>query len=222
MADSPVLLWPYGEGTGTPKALVGTAPTGMYGGTSWVKDSLFGWIVADNGTGQVSREGVASPELPVGSTACTMEGWCFLNSVPGTLLAYGYLNGSSLGGPTNEHRILQVGANAFTDGVNGGNNKTWTTTTPTGRWCHVAMTYAGGAGGQAIFYLNGVADVTTTLSLNTTSGVERIRNGLRSDDGRGTTYLNGRMAFPAVYATALSPARIAAHYQAGLGMGVTY
>lgn len=211
LSDGPELYWPVQNGTGTPTALVGDSPT--QSGGVWTSDPLFGECQSLNGTStHISREGVFT-HVPEGNAARTIEGWCWLNSVPGTLFAYGYLYNS------NQHCILQVGATAFITG-DGAYSIPWTTVTPTGRWCYIAFTYAGGTAGAAVFYLNGVADVTTTMTLGTTPSNDRCRNGLRSDDSRGTTYLNGKVAHTAVYSSALTADQVKAHYLAGVRSGV--
>lgn len=64
-------------------------------------------------------------------------------------------------------------------------------------------------------YQNTVVDVSTTATWSTTASPDRVRGGLRSDDGRATGYYPGRLAAVALYPTALSAAQISVHYQEG-------
>ena len=78
-------------------------------------------------------------------------------------------------------------------------------------WTHLAMTKAGST---LTLYVNGAAVATTTVSgiVNTSTGILAIgRTGASSSD-----YFNGQIDEVAVYPTALSAARIAAHHTAGV------
>ena len=225
LADSPVLMWALDERTGTTfRDLNSNANHAAISSISSFAAGPVPDVSAPvlNGTNSSANRdagvgAINGPSLPFGEGARTMEVWAYPTFAPGatygTLLAYG----KSGGGLT--HSILQLAGagtagGAFTDGVNADRNKVWTTNFVQNRWQHFVMTYAGGAGGAQIFYRDAVADTTTTTTLNTTVSPDRVRAGLRSDDYTATLYFAGRLALAAIYGTALSPARIQAHYDA--------
>lgn len=164
--------------------------------------------------------------MPVGSAARTLVALVYPTSATNpTVVSYG-LTGASDNAGFNEHTVFEAptspGAYWFTDGVNVSNNKTSVGGIPINAPSYIAMTYAGGAAGAALFYVNGVLDTTTTLTLNTAASPNRFRGGWRSDSGRATGFLTGRIACCGVYSTALTAARILAHYRAMLMSGVTF
>lgn len=226
LADSPVLMWALDERTGTVfrdlnsnanhanQSAIASFATGPV--PSMSAPVLNGTNSSANRDASVGA--INGPSLPFGEGARTMEVWAYPTFAPGAtygaLLAYGYDNG---GGWT--HSIFQlagggVAGSAFSDGFNAGNNRSWTTNFTQNKWQHFVMTYAGGPSGAFIFYRDAVADTTSTVTLNTTVSPNRVRAGLRSDDARATLYFAGRLSLAAIYATALSPARIQAHYDA--------
>ncbi len=220
--DSPVLLWMIDELSGTLyKDITVNADHGGMSGSPLlgVPGPVPGALAASrfNGSSQsVNRDvgiGTITAVFPLGSAARTLEIWA-RPTAGGNYCGLAYGEATSTGEHVN---FLIGGSPCFTDGVNVGNNKNWTTPATVSTWGHFAMTYAGGAGGVAIFYRNGVADTTTTLTLATTSSIGKLRAGLRSDDGRATQYFTGDLAVASVYSTALSAARIREHYLAGIG-----
>lgn len=225
LADDPVLLWLLNEtsgavfrdlsGSGNHATISGpdlgkTGP-GLGALAAPIFDGVGDSANRDQSVGTVTG-------MPVGGAARSLEIWAKPSgSATYAALAYGSAHN------TGEHVNFQVGssgsASAFSDGVNVANNKGWTTAAPLNVWRHYAMTYAGGVNGAAIFYINGVPDTTTTLNLTTTAigATGRVRAGVRSDDGRATLYFAGGLALAAIYAKALTPARVRNHYLAGLG-----
>jgi hypothetical protein len=77
------------------------------------------------------------------------------------------------------------------------------------RWHHVVVTSV--ADGDATLYIDGVAKGSTGTGRDVTSQNRRIRMGSNQDN----QYLPGKVAAGAVYDTALSLARVEAHYSAG-------
>lgn len=222
LLDAPVGYWPMDELAGTtaydhgPNAyhMVGAATT-----TLGVQSFLKGTAGGLTATGHFGREGLTNAALPAGTAALTIEGWMYKTStVDGVLFSYG---GTPAGNTINFQR--GVSNFAFSDGINTGNNKQWITAPVLNQWEHLAMTFAGGAGGAFVLYLNGVADLTTTNNINTgslaTAANDATRVGLRRDDTNGG-YYPGRAAHVAIFASALSAARIKAHYEAGIRSGV--
>ena len=83
----------------------------------------------------------------------------------------------------------------------------------TGRWTHLAATVAGNT---KRFYVNGTlaGSSTTAFALNT---ARPLRIGGGANEDLGAYFFNGEVDEVAVYGTALSAQRIAAHYAAGVG-----
>lgn len=236
LADSPLIMWALDERRGTTFRDLGPAANhaNISAITSFTDGPAPGLSAPvlngtsssanrDASVGTINTTGFPTTSLPFGDQAVTMEVWAYPTFAPGgtygCLVAYGR-------GDTTDRVFSLSGAGtagaAFTDGVNAGNNRAWATNFTQNRWQHFVFTYAGGSGGACIFYRDTVADVTSTFTLNTTVDPNRVRAGLRSDDGRATHYFAGRLSLVAIYATALSPARIKAHHDAVREMAVTY
>lgn len=226
LADSPILMWALDERTGTTfRDLNSNANHANISSISSFAASPIPDMSAPvlNGTSSSANRdasvgSINGASLPFGSAARSMEVWAYPTFAPGAtygaLLAYGYTNGNGW-----THSIFQlagggVAGSAFSDGVNAGNNRAWTTNFTQNKWQHFVFTYAGGTNGACIFYRDAVADTTSTFTLNTTVNADRVRAGLRSDDATATLYFAGRLSLAAIYSTALSPARIQAHYDA--------
>lgn len=223
--SNPLLLWLIDETSGTlfrdqtrfgdHAAMSGSPILGVNGPGL----GALGAVRLNGSSQSVNRDagtGAIIAALPTGSAARSLEIWARPTAGGGYAgLCYG--NSSS----TNEHVIFGIGGtgagSAFTDGVNGGNNKNWVTAATVNSWGHFVMTYAGGAGGAAVFYRNGLADVTSTLTLGTDATLGKLRAGLRSDDGRATQYFTGDLAVASIYNYALTQAQVQEHYQAMQG-----
>jgi hypothetical protein len=86
-----------------------------------------------------------------------------------------------------------------------------TTLTDTASWHHMVCVRSGSATNQTFFYIDGI-DVTGAISSTTlTDGNNTFTVGAKSDD---TFTLDGSLSNCAIYPTALTPARVDAHYAA--------
>lgn len=233
LADSPVLMWALDENTGTVfrdlnananHANVSGGPTLNQVGPGSLRAAHFNGSSA-SANRDPSIGPINGPSFPFGSGARSQECWAYPMYAPGVnggcLVSYGKV-GANL-----THSILQLGGggqagSAFTDGVNGGNNRSWTTDFTQNKWQHFVMTYAGGTNGAFIFYRDGVVDLSSTVTLNTTVSPDYLRCALRTDYPTAAAWFTGRISMAAVYATALSPTRIQAHYDAVRQTGVSY
>lgn len=81
-----------------------------------------------------------------------------------------------------------------------------------GSWNHYAMVVS--SGGTLTFYKNGVADSGQSVLYMPSSGVTRGKVQIGRRDTGSTYYWNGSLDEVAVYSSALSTARIQAHYNA--------
>ena len=141
----------------------------------------------------------------------TVEAWAkptTLNGIGGAIVH----KGGATGYPVWQYRLSITSANKWRGTVFVGNSNLTVTdpgTPSTTTWTYLVMTKAGNT---LTLYVNAVAVATTTISgtVNTSTGILAIgRTG-----GSSTDYFNGGIDEVAVYNTALTPARIQAHYSA--------
>lgn len=208
LADSPVLYWRLGEPSGTNandvsgNNLDGTyhaSPTlGVTGALAGDADTAATFAAASS---QYIEEATDSALLHLG--AFTLECWV---KIAGNPAADQFLMG--------RHRNIQwyIHSNGK-QSINFvfGNAPDSTSAIPTGQWNHIAVTCDGT---NTAFYLNGVADGTGTTGIAVDTGASNLavaRNNDTSD-----LYLDASLDEVAVYDNALSGARIAAHYNAGI------
>jgi len=86
---------------------------------------------------------------------------------------------------------------------------------------HLAVTYDN-ATGTVVFYVNGAVDATLTgQSFNNTNSQPLVVGGSYGGTGAVTLLLDGKMCDVAAYGSALSAARIAAHYTAGTAVAAS-
>jgi len=149
--------------------------------------------------------------LPTGSAAWSLEAWVKIAAAPaarqevlaigeaGTAFAAAYIAVQSSG---------KVEAGLWTVNV------VSAAAISTGVWHHVCVTYGGGVSGTVTLYLDGVSQGTTTG----TGALAYTGNALCVAAGSGASaidYCSATIDEPAVYASALSSARVSAHYSAG-------
>ena len=215
-SDSPASYWRLGETSGSTAAdAAGSSPGSINGGvTLGVPGALAGdanTAMGFNGsTGYVSVPDAASLDF---AGDFTVEAWAKPNALTGIGGAVVHKGGSS-GYPVWQYRMSITGGNQWRGTVFVGNSNIAVTApgvASTTSWTHLAMTKAGST---LTLYVNGAAVATTTVSgiVNTSTGILAIgRTGASSSD-----YFNGQIDEVAVYPTALSAARIAAHHTAGV------
>jgi hypothetical protein len=80
-----------------------------------------------------------------------------------------------------------------------------------GAWHHVVLTFQSGVSNGSTFYVDGVARGTTTMTVSAQTTQASISNGCPGCD---TQFFPGRIEEVAFYNTALSAAKVLAHYNA--------
>lgn len=215
LADSPVGYWRLGEASGTNAAdSSGNGNTGTY--TGGVTLGQPGAIQADP-DGLVNAAAlfdgssgyVQGPTAPVFTSAITAEGWFYLTSLPGA--EEGIIvqrDGEFIlrVDPSAEGKHLS--AFVIIGGV-AEPRASWSTVPSLNTWYHAAMTWDGTT---LRLWVNGVQVASQTRSGSITSSGDRIAIGSSSFGTAG--FFPGTIDEVAVYPTALSAARIAAHYAA--------
>jgi len=226
LADSPVLWWKLNETSGSTAAdSSGNSHTGTY---SSVTQGLWGPIIANASetSGQfasASSSKVTSSYNPSGFTALTVEAWV-------NQLGLGQPGGGNPRIADNSHTdsdnngfqfFLMGSAGSYYPTLYVGNGSTNTNAAtasvavPAYGWGYVAGVWNGNGDGKARTYLNGILVGTSAGSVSTMSA----GSGAGVVAGIGIPYngdyFTGLIAQIAVYSTALSQARLIAHYQAG-------
>jgi RHS repeat-associated protein len=220
-ADSPAAYWRLGESSGTSAADAGpNGNTGTYsGGYTLAQAGALhdaSTAVAFNGSTAKVTAGVSG--VPTGTAARTIEAWIRPTGNGGTIFATNAASGQKF-----VVLAALIGGSwyLFTDGVNGANNLTLTGAEipPTGQWSHIAFVFDGTANTWR-YYLNGAATKNGTfgVSINTAT-LTSTTIAERLDFSQP---FSGSIDELAVYPSALSAARIAAHYQAGLAASWFY
>lgn len=214
LADSPVAYWRLGESSGTSAAdASGNANTGTYAGGVTLAQA--GALAAepdgtsdtaasfDGASGMVSASDAA---LPSGNGDRTLEAWVYPTGAGGgaaAIVEYGTTFGTDFMAYMNGSRKVVISDTSGTGDI------TSTATLALNTWAHLALVKSGN--GETL-YVNGVLDATGSKARNTVLGSFNI--GGRSGQ---SWWFPGRIDEVAVYATALSAARVAVHYGAGTG-----
>jgi hypothetical protein len=140
----------------------------------------------------------------------TYEAWFKISALPGAqwyFMSKGFDGtNSSYGFFVNSAGALNV--NAF--GV-GGAGMVAGGAVSTGSWHHVVFTRSGANG---VIYLDGVSTVTSSGMSGPSATTTRFMVGAADLNGTANSPITGSMAAIAVYNTALSGARVSAHYAA--------
>lgn len=216
LADSPVAYWRLGEASGTTAA----DEIGSYNGT-YVGTPTLGavGVIPGNTAATFGGTKYVTAGNPVGlqiTGAISMELWVKFNSLSATqILASKYLT-------TGNQRSIQIATNdlspfntfKFYVSADGAALKiiTGSTAISTGQWYHIIATFSPSS--RMSIYVNGVQDATDTTGipsslLNTTADwIIANRSGLPVNSADAT------IDEVAIYNTALSAARVLAHYQA--------
>ena len=217
LGDAPLAYYRLDEASGTAAydatgqlgaaTLVGSPTLGGAGAISGDSDTAATFASASSQYAATTN----SAGLPTGSGAFSLECWLKISAAPGsrqevvsigkvgTALAAGYIAMQSTG-------KIEAGL--------------WTATVvssaalSTGVWHHLVVTSAGGASGIITLYVDGVSQGTTTA----TGALAYTGNALTIGCGSGASasdFLSGSVDEVAVYAAAISSARVSAHYTAG-------
>jgi hypothetical protein len=218
LADSPVAFWELNELTGTTandssgNALSGTY-TGGYTLGAVPPVNAPGAVLLDGSSGYVNCGTPAALNL---TAAWTLEAWVYLTSTPSgsALIAEAYTGGAN----SVLYMLAFVTAGGSPASTLAGGyyaSSTWHAiagpTPSLNTWHHTAVTWDGTT---LRLYLDGIQVATGVPSSPPVSSMDGVYLG-QSWDIAGSPYLPGRMACAAIYGTALSAARILAHYNAG-------
>lgn len=208
--DRPSAYWRFGETSGTnANDEIGTND-GTYTGTFALSQT--GALIGDPNT---AADGyILAPDatdMDLGDGPFTIEGWFKrAGSIGAAGCLYSKNSGVQLGNPVlyleTDNTITVYKAGSGTIG------KSTATVTDTTTWHHLVYTKSGAAN---VIYLDGV-DVTGTITnFTTTNNTAQVAIGA---DSEGTANLfDGAVDEWAIYKSVLTPARVLAHFQAGVG-----
>ena len=216
-ADSPTAHWRLGETSGTSAVdRIAVAANGTYTGgytlnqaSPIITESTKG-IVLNGTTGYVNLGTPVKLTTALASAnAITFEAWVWpsVNNV-----AMQWLCSGSDGSAWRFSMTATGKIEAFLPYVAGWIQVSSTTTINAAGWHHVAYTYDGTT---VRFYLDGQPDGTSTNARTMVFASKACAIGRYGDFGGA--YFNGNIDEVAVYKSALSAARILAHYEAGVG-----
>jgi hypothetical protein len=217
LIDGPVAYWRLGELTGTTAVDVQGVANGGYGGTFTLGKA--GAIASDNDAaiglpgGSFNGVTVNNAALTLGGSAITLEAWIKTSQLTFQHIIGGYNSGGSFNGYGFAITAVTTGKLGYWPGA-GINWIESTSNVADGNLHHVAVTVSAT---QVVLYVDGVANFTNNSDHRPTSYVGNRVLGARSDGASG---FNGLLDEVAIYGTALSAARIAAHYQAGIAAGL--
>jgi hypothetical protein len=222
LQDGPISYWRLGELTGTTAVDVQGVASGTYTGTGIVIGKA-GAIASDNdaaasfpATSFTAALLANVAALNLGGSACTLECWVKTSVSSFSHLIGGYNANSPFNGYALAIGPVTAGKLAYWSG--GGNSNSWFespgVSVADGSWHYVAVTVSAT---QTILYIDGAASGSIAADLRPTSYAGGRALASRADGASG---LNGLLDESAIYNVALSPARIAAHYQAGVKAGL--
>jgi hypothetical protein len=221
LSDNPLAYWRFDETSGTTAIdSSGNGNTGTYvGGVTLGKP---GAIVGDPGTsvgfdGTTAWMNAGDVFAFIGNTPCSFEAW--VNPVTDTNYHNVLSRSDGQGGSTTGYLmyIEPASAPALMDFAHylGGASSIAESNTPiaTGTFTHLVGAYDGTS---LFIYANGVLLNQNTATIATPTTVNGLVVGAQS--GGLTSWFNGEIDEVAVYGTALTLARIQAHYAKGMGM----
>jgi hypothetical protein len=210
LADNPVSHWRLGETSGTTAADVRGANAGTYVNAPTLNStSLLGGDTANRAVsfdGSNDHVRVANSNSLGLASALTLEAWIKPTSLPAngsfaSLMTKRESYALQFNGPRLELTIMQNGTRRRTQAPVGA--------IAAGQTYHVVGTYNGSI---TRLYVNGAQVATTSL----TGGATLNTNTLVIGSWDGTMeFFRGAIDEPAIYAGALSAARVSAHYNAG-------
>lgn len=217
LADSPILYLPLSETTGTTCANLGSlgsnatanGGTGSRNATSLTAITP-GVSIVGSGGGRISHPDNAALDI---TADVTYECWAKFTN----FTTYHCLISKQVGGYS--FRVEQTTRKLQTLASFTGGGGTSTTAIPNDtNWHHLAFTRSGNT---YTWYIDGAAAGTATSSQTISANAHPLFIGCDGNGGSQTEPLNGAIDEPAVYNTALSAARILAHYNAGAGIVTT-
>lgn len=214
LTDAPTSFYRLGEASGTTMADTGGSDPGTYMGTP-VLGQTGAYYDDDGGVRENSSDDYATvPDSTRNSyaTAMSMDGWYKFDYLPqaGDALSYmgliykagSYILRVQLTSGTD--RLVMYDYNTNNCGTPG--QVTGATALQTGVWYHLAGTWDGST--QKV-YVNGQLDNSAARTSNLCDTANAVQLGQTG------THFQGTMSDVALYPTALSGARVSAHYAAG-------
>lgn len=206
LADSPLHFWELQETSGTAAADTGT---GTAQAVAWTATTV----------GAAGPRGALAAEFPAGGAGfglaahqadmnltgnLTVEGWCYAT----TTVQQFFVARGAASAWTFAFGTLTDGRPRWLQG-NGGFDSTVATSVPIGRWFHYAAVRIGNV---VTFYVDGAVQGSTTVTQASSSGTNPVLLGNSSSGSTpGTVPWIGRIAYVALYGSALPPARIQNH-----------
>lgn len=146
-------------------------------------------------------ETTSPTNLPLGNAARTVEVWVKVGTIGNwrSIVNYGATANSQRFGILidNSGRPYFVGEN---------NDMTGTVAINDNNWHHIAVTYTGGTNGTVAMYVDGVLNISSTKTLNTSNG--KLRMGRRVDGGANFEYFNGTIDEVRIWNYALTQCEI--------------
>ena len=219
LADTPLAFWKLNEATGTAaadssgNALAGTY-TGGYTLGAAPPSNAPGAVLLNGSTGYINCGTPAALNI---TAAWTLEAWIYLTSTPN---GAGIICEAFTGAGNNVLYAMSfstaAGATASTLMAGFYTGSAWKAVagpTPSlNAWHHACATWDGTT---LLLYLDGAQVASLVPGVAPVAGNNGIYVGRRWD-ASGAPYFPGRMASAAIYGTALTAARISAHYSAGI------
>jgi hypothetical protein len=216
-ADGPTIFWRLGEANGLAGAAdaSGSGHTGAYASTG-VAYGVAGALVNDSDTA-VTLDGAAGAiqetsggGVPVGSTARSLEIWFRTSTAtPQPLFNYG------TAGSLSQLAVYLAGAQVqVKDGTDPVLAFTAASSLADGAWHHLVVTYDGTT--SIAVYVDGAA-VGSAQATSGTLATVLDATGLEVGRDNAPGFFSGTLDEAAVYPTALSAAKVAAHFAAGEG-----
>lgn len=213
LADSPGGFWEHDEASGTSAA----DSSGNGNGGTYQNGVVLGGSGATQGSTAVTLDGVNDWVSIPGSTstdpspAYTIEAWV----KPTSTARHSIILRTNSSGPGSawSHQ-LRITNGKFEHYAYDGSGRlvTGTTTVKSGKWYHVVGTATNG--GTMKLFVNGQQEGAPASVGTLWGGGDRWNVGSSSGDGTG--YLGGQIDGVAMYRSALTQTRIAAHYTQGL------
>ncbi len=210
LADSPLAFWkldetsPSGAGSILDSAGVGPYHATPNGAITWAQPgplSVASSAALMDGTSGYISAGAALASTLMQSAAWTIEFWYYYGTLGTSRCLFAAAHNASF------RVAIDLGSsgNIFTSSSVGGNKSMTGGAIPITAWHHVVLTSAGD------LYLDGVAQTGTSGS--SLSSTNNLTIGARND---GTRFYNARISNVAIYQSALSSTRVAAHFAAGV------
>lgn len=217
--DGPVGYWRFGERAGTVAAdSSGNGGDGTYTGGYTLAQAGALTLDGDNDTALLlngSTGYVAVPSSSAISTGdtITIEFWIKRTAIPGSGVQERFLNKGTDGTGYEAWMINNLVVLGVYGVANMGNISTTITDTTT--WHHIVLVHAPGTFHG---YIDGV-EASTNIAPSTVITDNTAPLAIGAVTGGGGAFLNAQIDEVAIYPTALSGARVLAHYQAGKRTG---